>query len=536
MKHMKFKLFLILCYILGVGISYYIMLPPLHIHAIETYFYFIPVLGIGYLLLLYLISGTKISLQGKLARSLSYPLIVLGIIVASSFVLNIYHSRLFQASSYVARINLEPTEFSSISEVDFSKTPIIDRNSTLKLGDRAMGNIPELVSQFEVSEEYTEISYKESVYRVTPLEYADIIKYFTNRKSGIPAYITVDSTNGNVELVKLSSLGLDGMKYVPSAMFNENLLRKLRFSHPFEIFGAPSFEIDEEGNPWYICTTYTYSGIGVRKRVTGAIFLDPITGKSTKYDMEDIPAWADRIVPAELAMEEIHDNGSLQGGYWNRMFSQKNVTVPSNGYNYIEQDGDIWVYTGITSANKDASNLGFALVNLRTHEGMRISSPGADESSAMSSAEGEVLNFGYHATFPLLVNVGNKPTYFLSLKDDSGLVKMNAMVDATDYQKIATISSEESKEELKKKMLALQGTQDIPSEETTTKDVTISNLRFAVYDNQTTVYFSDQDQLKYKVAFNSNNETILAFIENGQTYQITYIPSDTLNTITNIKK
>lgn len=517
----KMKAFLVILYVLIVALAYYVMLPPLHLHAVETYMFFIPVIVVGYFVFLY-VKATSISELFFPIQNKSFKILfsAIGIVIFLGIVVNIYQSRFFQASTYANRIQLTETDFSSISEVDFTKTPIIDRTSTLMLGDRAMGNIPELVSQFEVSEEYTEISYKESVYRVTPLEYADLLKYFTNRKEGIPAYITVDSTNGNVELVKLSSLGLDGMKYVPSAMFHENLMRKLRFSYPFEIFGSPSFEIDEEGHPYYICTTYTYAGIGVRKKVTGAIFLDPITGSSTKYAMEDIPSWADRIVPAELAMNEIEDNGSLQGGYWNRIFSQKNVTIPSNGYNYIEQDGDIWVYTGITSANKDASNLGFALVNLRTHEGMKISSPGADESSAMSSAEGEVLNYGYHATFPLLVNVGGHPTYFLSLKDDSGLVKMNAMVDATDYQKIATITSDESKETLKKKMLALHGSDTSTNEETIEKDITISNLRYATYENQSVAYFTDQDNEKYKLVLSSTNELIAPFMKEGNQYHI----------------
>ena len=82
------------------------------------------------------------------------------------------------------------------------------------------------------------------------------------------------------------------MKYVPSAMFNENLMRKIRFQHPTEIFGSPSFEIDEQGHPWYICSTYTYKGVGAKKQVTGAIFLDPITGESTKYEAGNIPSWA----------------------------------------------------------------------------------------------------------------------------------------------------------------------------------------------------------------------------------------------------
>ena len=177
--------------------------------------------------------------------------------------------------------------------MDFTKTPIIDRDSTIVLGDRVMGEMPELVSQFEVSEEYTQISYKDSVYRVTPLEYAGFFKYLGNQEEGIPAYILVNSVTGEAELVKLEDLGLDGMKYVPSGYFNHDLYRKLQMQYPTTIFGEPSFEIDEEGHPWYICTTYDYAAFETRKTVSGVVLFDPITGESTKYDdVLDAPTWS----------------------------------------------------------------------------------------------------------------------------------------------------------------------------------------------------------------------------------------------------
>ena len=150
--------------------------------------------------------------------------------------------------------------------------------------------------------------------------------------------------------------------------------------------------------------------------MTGAVLFDPITGKSKKYDKDKVPKWVDRVYPEELIMTEIDENGSLQDGFFNSVLGQKNVTVTSEGYNYLEKDGDIWIYSGITSANKDSSNLGFVLSNLRTHQTLRFSCSGANEKAAMKSAEGEVKNYGYDATFPLLVNVGGHPVYLISLK------------------------------------------------------------------------------------------------------------------------
>lgn len=95
----------------------------------------------------------------------------------------------------------------------------------------------------------------------------------------------------------------------------------------------------------------------------------------------------------------------------------------------------------MTSANSDESLVGFALVNLRTKEPRYYTCAGATESSAMSSAEGQVQQMSYKATFPLLLNIADRPTYFLSLKDAAGLVKMYAFVDVQQYQIVGTGST-----------------------------------------------------------------------------------------------
>ena len=400
-----------------------------------------------------------------------------------------------------------------------------------------MGNMSELVSQFDVSDEYTQISYRNSVYRVTPLTYNGIIKYFQNREEGIPAYITVDSTSGKTELVKLKDLGLKGMKYVPSGMFNDNLMRHLRFSYPTEIFGSPSFEIDEDGHPWYICSTYTYKGVGTRKKVTGAIFLDPITGESKKYDAGDIPKWADRVYPEATVVEELDDNGSLQDGFLNSVFGQNGVTLTSEGYNYLEKDGDIWLYSGITSANSDESNLGFVLVNLRTHEAMKIKTAGANETSAMKSAQSEVKNYGYESTFPLLINVKGNPVYLMSLKDN-GIIKMYATVSAIDYQKVATVNSDEGLNELLKETIALLGAS---SDDVVNKDsleeaiITVSDIEKLMLDGTTIYYLRDENGAVYKITFSAKYENELVFLTVGKQLKITYMDQEGIKQIRSLQ-
>ena len=310
--------------------------------------------------------------------------------------------------------------------------PLLDRDSSEKLGDRVMGQMSELVSQFYVSDEYTQINYNNDIVRVTPLEYAGLIKWFSNRKDGVKAYITVNSVDGESELIKLKK----GMKYMPSAYFNENLERKLRFSYPTTIFGEYNFEIDNEGNPYWIIPTIKYTGVGLKTKITGVIIFDPITGKSNKYSIDKIPTWVDNAFDANLVIEQVDNWGTYRNGFFNSVFGQKNVVNTTDGYNYLAVNDDIYMYTGITSVLADESNLGFILTNMRTGKTTFYSVPGAEEYSAMSSAEGQVQQMKYTSTFPLLINLNNKPTYLVSLKDDAGLVKMYGFIDVKDYQKV----------------------------------------------------------------------------------------------------
>ena len=532
----KTKTFIIITVILVVSMLGFIYLvhAPFNPHS-PGFIFYLSLFG-GFILIelslgnLFSVISPKAYFKGIKFLSVG-TIICIALIIISSLVT----SAIFNAKEYAARIIVNDVEFTEIDEVDFEKTPIIDRVSTEALGDRVMGQMPELVSQFEVSDDYTQISYKDSVYRVTPLEYADFYKYLINRNEGIPAYILVDSTTGEAELVKLKDLGLNGMRYVPSAMFNENLNRKLQMEYPTSIFGSPSFEIDEDGHPWYVCTTYTFKAMGNKRMVNGVVLFDPITGESTKYDDPlDAPKWVDRIYPESLVMEEVNNYGSLKDGYLNSVFGQKNVFMASEGYNYLEKDGDIWIYSGLTSANSDAANLGFVLVDLRTHECMKIASAGADEFSAMNSAEGNVKNFGYKATFPLLVNVKDRPVYLMALKDDAGLIKMYAMVDATDYQKVASVTIDEGLEALKKKFLGNDVT-NVKEDELKETTLEIADVRYLVVDNTTRVYITDTLGNEYKLTLNTKNEDTVAFLKAGDSIRVKYLESD-VRSITEITK
>ena len=290
-----------------------------------------------------------------------------------------------------------------------------------------------MVSQFEVAENYTQINYRGRPVRVTPLRYGDIIKWFNNRSEGLPAYLIIDMVTQNVEVVRLD----EGMKYTTAEHFSRNLYRHLRFAYPTYMFEEPVFEIDEDGTPYWVCAKKEKTiGLFGGTDNHGAVLVNAVTGESEYY--EEPPAWVDHVYSAELIIEQYDYYGMYHNGFWNSIFGQRDVTVTTDGYNYLAEGDDVYLYTGVTSVGGDESNIGFLLSNQRTKETKYYPCAGATEYSAMDSAEGQVQNLRYNATFPLLLNIAEQPTYFMALKDASELVKMYAMVNVNQYQIVAT--------------------------------------------------------------------------------------------------
>ena len=476
-------------------IIYYFILPPINLSSPLFYVYLFLVLS--FYVFYSSMSKININIIGKNFKKtfieettiVTASFIIIGLIIMINFVL----SPLFQSNEYYNRITInEDGNFKEdINEVDTSKLPLLDKDSSSKLGDRVMGQMTDLVSQFSVSNLYTQINYKNDIIRVTPLEYNGFIKYLANRKNGVPAYITVNSVNGNTDLVKLEN----GMKYVPSAYFFEDLDRKLRFSYPFDIFGEKSFEIDNDGNPYWIVPVMKYSGVGLRRDVKEVIILNAITGEHTKYNVNEVPSWVDHVYSASLIIEQVNDWGLYKNGFFNSVFAQKNVVMTTDGYNYTVMNDDVYLYTGITSVANDESNIGFILANLRTKETVFYQVSGAEEYSAMSSALGQVQQMDYEASFPLLINVNNKPTYLISLKDNAGLVKMYALVDVVDYQKVVVTDSSLGIDKAISNYIG--DNYSIDSVKSST--ITVTDVKSAIIDGNTYYYLIDTEGNRYKV-------------------------------------
>lgn len=430
-------------------------------------------------------NGQKKPMGKRAKQILTVAMILAVVIIAAAFVSS---SRVFRASDYQKMLTVEEADFAEdIAELPISQIPIVDRDVAARLSTRKLGEVVELVSQFNVADYYSQINYKEKPFRVTPLEYDGILKWFANKEEGIPYYITIDMATQETTLVKLP----EGMKYSPSEYFSRNLERHIRFRYPTKMFENLSFEIDDEGKPYWVMSYYDYTfGLFGGKDIKGIILVDAVTGEMTDYTVDRVPQWIDKVYAADMIIEQADNWGTLKNGFLNSVFTQKDVIETTDGYNYIAVDDDVWLYTGLTSVVADESNIGFILVNMRTKEAKTYSINGAEEYSAMSSAEGQVQNLRYTATFPILVNIGDQPTYFLSLKDNAGLVRMYAYVSVSDYQKVAVADTIEG---ARAKYMTMLGVSDSTVEPPAGEELPelkglVSAIASAVVDGNTVYY------------------------------------------------
>lgn len=532
--------------LLAVGILFWFELPPIHLRShlfwdflfhcivVCSIIVFIPkVLGFIRRILGGGTGDIEFSLKsGEKGFFKRIPLAVrviggsLIFIVVFSTVMTIIGARLFHAGGYSSLIALKDGDFSAdVAELSMSQIPVVDRDTATRLGQRKLGEMSDLVSQFIIEDDYTQINYRGRPTRVTPLGYADLIKWFTNSDEGIPAYIMVDLTTQDVKLVRLSELGLGNMRYSRSEYLYHHLDRYLRFKYPTKIFGEVSFEIDDNGTPYWVASVIDYKiGFWDGADVQGAVILNAVTGESEYYSLEQVPGWVDQVYGESMILEQLIDNGSLKNGFWNSVFGQQGCVKPTEGYNYIAKDDDVWLYTGITSVTADESNIGFVLVNLRTKDARYYVQAGAEEYSAMGSAEGQIQEKNYISTFPILLNVGGRPTYFMSLKDDAGLVKMYAYVDMAQYQIVGTGSTVDKAREAYLLLLQDENIEtDITVEEESVRTVegTVSALAQAVVDGNTQYYIRLKGKDETYVLAASLSDA-LPFLKIGDKLTITY--------------
>lgn len=449
------------------------------------------------------------------------PIVIIAVAapIAIMAIGSIISSTFFNARAYASVIEVKEAVF----ETDMKETnevtniALMDGESAKIIGNRTLGSLSEVVSQYEIAERYTQINYKRTPKKVANLEYADFFKWMNNRDKGIPGYVMVDPVGNSADYVKLEK----SLKYVDSGYLGDDLMRKLRFSYPTKIFDWVSFEVDDNGNPFYIvsCMKPKIFPFGAMD-VNEVIIFNPVNGESKLYALKDVPAWVDAVFSGDLAEQKYNWHGTLSGGYINSVIGNKDCKRTTDDYGYIVIDDDVWYFTGVTSVTSDESNIGFIISNARTGEYKYYPVVGAEEYSAMKAAEGEVQEKGYTASFPSLINVSGEATYILVLKDAGGLVKLYALVNVEQYGIVATGSTQAEAMKAYKALLKENGiTDDRPNDDPTDDDkkqtVIVTEINTYTVDGNTVFYFATDAGIYFKGMLKDNEDLIFISVDDA---------------------
>ena len=514
-------------------ILYYVFLPAINVHSYGFWGYIAAVItafAVPWIIdavkralsEVKTIKVARISPKLIFTRSTVITLIAIALPLTVILIGSLISSQVFRARSYAAVIEIKDAEFNTdMPETnEITHIALMDTASAQTLGDKTLGALSDVISQYDVNDFYTQINYGGTPKKVSNLEYADFFKWIANNKKGVPGMVMVDPVKSNAEYIKLD----EPMKYVDSAYFGQDLNRKLRFEYPTKIFDSISFEIDDDGNPRYIVSCVKPRvGLFGAKDINEVIIFNPCDGSSELYALGEVPSWVDIVFTGDLACEKFDWKGLLSGGYINSIIGNVGCKQTTDDYGYVALEDDVWYFTGVTSVTADKSNVGFMLSNARTGEYKFYPVIGADEHSAMNAAEGQVQEKGYVASFPSLVNVAGQASYIMVLKDNTGIVKLYALVNVENYSIVATGDTQAAVMSSYKKLLQ-QYNLGI-GDENDSVNITVENVRIAQVSGVATVYVTATDGTVYKGYLEADESLIL--IRVGDVLNVDYFAGDT---------
>lgn len=429
-------------------------------------------------------------------------------------------SPLFHAKTYAGVVDVEERNFAADmpETTQVTNIALMDSESARIIGNRKLGALADVVSQYLASPEYTQINFQGKPMKITNLEYDGFFKWLNNRDRGIPGYIMVDPIGNTAEYYELP----EGMRYTESGYFGEDLKRALRFRYPTKLFGRMSFEVNEQGEVfWIVACNAPQVGMFGAMDVKEVIIFNPVDGSSRLYPVSEVPSWVDIVFDGDLACQKYNWHGTLSGGFFNSVVGNKGCTQTTADYGYVVLGDDVWYFTGVTSVTSDESNIGFIMTCARTGEYRFYPVIGADENSAMGAAEGEVQEKGYQASFPSLVNISGEPTYIMVLKDANSLVKLYALVNVQQYSMVATGETQSEAIAAYMQQLTQNGVVTPPPTAGEETSFRIAEIRYLTLSGATQVYLTAESGEVYRMEFNAANEGIV-FAKPQDLLKVTY--------------
>ena len=485
------------------------------------FFYFgLPVINFGFvqfpilLLVLFLVGmlvftkfqvsqdGKKVVILNRPSKFLLIPAVLVFVYLTAGPLLT--SLPMFRSEAYRELIgNVKTGEKISnhIAPISIDEIRVVDEPLAHLLGEKILGSQPALGSQVEIGD-FTIQKVKHDLYWVAPLLHTGFFKWMNN-SGGTPGYVMVSATNErDVKLVENVNGKPVKIKYQPEAFFGSRIERHLYFNGYMSVgLEDFNFEIDDNGRPYWVVTTYKKRIGFAGNDATGVVVVDAETGEINQYGIEKTPAWVDRVQPISFIEDQLADWGDYVHGYWNWSNRDKLMITEGLTLVYGQNNRSYW-YTGISSVGKEESAVGFVLVDTRTKEATVYGQSGATEYAAQSSAEGKVQEKGYRASLPIPYNINNIPTYVMTLKDEGGLVKMYAMVSINDYTIVGVGNSMRETLSAYKSVYNMTGNEINPDSASNKKmlKTVVSRIESDVRNGNSFYYFTVKDHSRIFVA------------------------------------
>lgn len=389
------------------------------------------------------LGGVKLSVNGasrmelhvdKEVKGIKTGFTLIAIFWVIYFLATVVSMPLFNYKAYRDQLGQpEISEFTdTVQPIALNQLPIVDKALARELADKKVGENPGLGSQVVLGTPVIQ-KVNEKLVWVVPLQHSGFFKWLKNLE-GSAGYIIVSAT----DLTDVSLVTDHKIKYQENAYLLDDLNRHVRLfaGGLFKGLTDYSFELDDNGVPYWVITTYKNRWLFSLPEASGVAVVNASTGETNYYTVDDLPEWVDRVQPENFIMQQIQNQGSYVHGIFN--FSNQDKFRPSQGDIIVYNGVDCYLFTGLTSVGSDESAIGFIMVDMVTKEPKLYQMSGATETAAQQSAQGKVQQYGYTASFPMIINLDGQATYFMTLKDRAGLIKQYAFVSVANYTNVGT--------------------------------------------------------------------------------------------------
>lgn len=456
------------------------------------------------------------------AEQKAKKLLVIVAVAASAYILA---APLFNATEKFESVEMK--EEVELEAFDETKTPAsvppqFARNKMKK----AFGQVPD-TSYYELGNLQIQKVDGEYVY-IAPVEFSGFFKWWN--ADSTPGYFTMSATDAaaNPKFIKAE------MVYTPSSYFGKNIERKMRSENPQAIFyGAPQLEVDEQGKPFYIRSYGDFISARNGFEVAGIAVVDPVSGESTSYPLEDAPDFIDGAVSPESVSLENSYYGNYANGFLNSKFSKKDVKLPSdegteaNVSPVFDAEGEMYYFTDFTSPKEGVdSMLGYSMTHARTGDSTFFT--GSLEDSYMDSQgnlqiiEKQFIEKQWSGKMPVLYNFYGEASWLTPVLDSNGFLQNYFIVSAANPE--ISVFANTPNEALRLYQTALQrggsivdGASEAPEAETSG---TVERVFKEKAGDFTIVSFLLGDGTNYIVSSESNPLAI--YLEAGDAVEITY--------------